>query len=396
MKIIDIKVRCVAIPLNAQLRHNTGVHPGYFLRTILEVITDEGIIGLGEVGGGDQRSALIKLKPRILGMDPFHLEVIKLKVLRSIYYLSNARLYAAIEMACMDIQGKVLGRPLCDLLGGSVRNRVPFIAYLFWRYDRPQGGHDQHAEDLADHCEQLHDTLGVNAMKLKAGVMDPGEEARVLELCRARMGEDFGLRIDPNGVWSVATAVKIGKRLEDLNIEYFEDPAWGLEGNTSVRKQVRIPIATNMYPNKFDDLGPSIRMGAVDIILTDIHYWEGPRGVKDLCAVCNTFNLGVAMHSGAEFGVELAAMIHTASTIPAMTFAGDAHYHYLTDDIIQGGLMKYEQGCIKVPSGPGLGVALDEDKMKHYQKYYEEKGDYYARFHQDPYRPDWYPAVGGI
>lgn len=396
MKIIDIKVRCVAIPLNAQLRHNTGVHPGYFLRTILEVITDEGIIGLGEVGGGDQRSALIKLKPRILGMDPFHLEVIKLKVLRSIYYLSNARLYAAIEMACMDIQGKVLGRPLCDLLGGSVRNRVPFIAYLFWRYDRPQGGHDQHAEDLADHCEQLHDTLGVNAMKLKAGVMDPGEEARVLELCRARMGEDFGLRIDPNGVWSVATAVKIGKRLEDLNIEYFEDPAWGLEGNASVRKQVRIPIATNMYPNKFDDLGPSIRMGAVDIILTDIHYWEGSRGVKDLCAVCNTFNLGVAMHSGAEFGVELAAMIHTASTIPAMTFAGDAHYHYLTDDIIQGGLMKYEQGCIKVPSGPGLGVALDEDKMKHYQKYYEEKGDYYARFHQDPYRPDWYPAVGGI
>lgn len=396
MKIIDIKVRCVAIPLNAQLRHNTGVHPGYFLRTILEVITDEGIIGLGEVGGGDQRSALIKLKPRILGMDPFHLEVIKLKVLRSIYYLSNARLYAAIEMACLDIQGKVLGRPLCDLLGGSVRNRVPFIAYLFWRYDRPQGGHDQHAEDLADHCEQLHDTLGVNAMKLKAGVMDPGEEARVLELCRARMGEDFGLRIDPNGVWSVATAVKIGKRLEDLNIEYFEDPAWGLEGNASVRKQVRIPIATNMYPNKFDDLGPSIRMGAVDIILTDIHYWEGSRGVKDLCAVCNTFNLGVAMHSGAEFGVELAAMIHTASTIPAMTFAGDAHYHYLTDDIIQGGLMKYEQGCIKVPSGPGLGVALDEDKMKHYQKYYEEKGDYYARFHQDPYRPDWYPAVGGI
>jgi glucarate dehydratase len=396
MKITDIRVRCVAIPLTAQLRHNTGVHPGYFLRTILEVITDEGIIGLGEVGGGDQRGALMKLKPRIVGMDPFHLEVIKLKVLRSIYYLSNARLYAAIEMACMDIQGKVLGRPLCDLLGGSVRDRVPFIAYLFWRYDRPQGGHDQYAEDLADHCEQLHDTLGVNAMKLKAGVMKPGEEARVLELCRARMGEDFGLRIDPNGVWSVATAVKIGKRLEDLNIEYFEDPAWGLEGNASVRKQVRIPIATNMYPNKFDDLGPSIRMGAVDIVLTDIHYWEGPRGVKDLCAVCNTFNLGVAMHSGAEFGIELAAMIHTASTIPSMTFAGDAHYHYLTDDIIQGGLMKYEQGCIKVPSGPGLGVALDEDKMKHYEKYYEEKGDYYARFHQDPYQPDWYPAVGGI
>ena len=102
------------------------------------------------------------------------------------------------------------------------------------------------------------------------------------------------------------------------------------------------------------------------------------------------------MHSGAEFGIELAAMLHTASTIPQMNMPGDAHYHYLLDDIIEGGLMKYEDGSIKVPEGPGLGVSLDEDKMKFYEKYYEKHGDYYARFHQDPYRPDWYPIVGGI
>ena len=397
MKIIDLKTRCVAIPLNAQLRHNTGVHPGYFLRTILELVTDEGIIGLGEVGGGDQRGALQKLKPRIIGLDPFQLEIMKLKVLRSIYYMSNARLYAALEMACLDIQGKVLNRPMSDLLGGRIRDEVPFIAYLFWRYDRPSDGkHDETAEDLAEYCVELHETLGVNAMKLKAGVMAPQEEVRVLELCREKLGSNFGLRIDPNGVWSVPTAVQMGKRMEDLNIEYFEDPSWGLQGNASVRQQVRIPIATNMYPARFDDLAPAIRLGAVDIVLTDLHYWEGPRGVKDLVAICNTFNMGIAMHSGAEFGIELAAMIHTAATIPTMTFAGDAHYHYLTDDIIEGGKLQYENGCIKVPLGPGLGVTLDEDKMKFYEKFYEEKGDYYARFHQDPYRPEWYPKVGGI
>jgi len=396
MKIIDLKARTVAIPLNAKLRHNTGVHPGYFLRTIIEIITDEGITGLGEVGGGDQRNAFRKLKPRILGLDPFNLEIIKQKVLRSIYYLSNARLYAAIEIACLDIQGKVLNRPLCDLLGGRVKDKVPFIAYLFWRYDRPGGGNDKTAEDMADLCEQLHEELGVNSMKLKAGVMSPREEVRVLELCRKNLGDDFGLRIDPNGVWSVTTAVRMGRLMENLNIEYFEDPSWGLEGNAAVRKQIKVPIAPNMYPNRFDDLGPAIRMEAVDIILTDLHYWEGPRGVKDLVAVCRTFNLGVAMHSGAEFGIELAAMIHTASTIPTMTFAGDAHYHYLMDDIIRGGLMKYEDGCIRVPDGPGLGVELDEEKMLKYERYYEEKGDYYARFHQDEYRPDWFPIVGSI
>src|ERR1035437_8270384 len=112
MKVVDLKARTVAITLNSQLRHNTGVHPGYFLRTVIEIVTDEGIIGLGEVGGGDQRGAFAKLKPRILGLDPFHLEIIKQKVLRSIYYLSNARLYAAIEIACLDIQGKVLNRQI--------------------------------------------------------------------------------------------------------------------------------------------------------------------------------------------------------------------------------------------------------------------------------------------
>lgn len=396
MKLVDMRVRTVAIPTNAKLRHNTGVHPGYFLRTVLELVTDEGIVGLGEVGGGDQRAALTRLWPRIQGMDPFALEHIKLKVLRSIYYLSNSRLYAAIEMACLDIQGKVLNRPMSDLLGGSVRDEIPMIAYLFWRYDRPGGGDDTAAEDMADLCEELADTHGVRTMKLKAGVESPEEEVRVLELCRERLGDDFGLRIDPNGVWSVPTAVRMGQRLEAVHPEYFEDPAWGLLGNLEVRSQIRIPIATNMYPNKFDDLGPAVKLGSVDIVLTDLHYWEGPRGVKELAAVCKTFGIGLSMHSGAEFGIELAAMLHTASTIPEMSTAGDAHYHYLTDDIIVGGPLQYEDGAIRVPRGPGLGVELDEEKMKKYEAYFETHGDYYARFHIDERRPEWVPVVGGI
>lgn len=394
MKIRSLEPRCVAIPLNAQLRSNTGVHPGYFIRTVLQVTTDEGLVGLGEVGGGDQRGALKKLEGRVAGLDPFQINVIRQKTLRNTYFQSNARLYAAIEMACLDIQGKALGRPVSDLLGGRLRDRLPFIGYLFWRYDRPGGGDDACAEDVADHCEELAETLGVRAMKLKAGVMAPGEEARVLELCRERLGSEFGLRIDPNGTWSVPTAIRIGRRLEAVAPEWFEDPAWGLEGLAAVRKAIRVPIGTNMYPARFDDLGPAIRLGAADTILTDIHYWEGMLGVRELCAVSRTFGLGVAMHSGTEFGVELAAMLHTASTIPEMVVAGDAHYHYLTDDIIQGGKFVYKDGMISVPTGPGLGVELDPERMDRYERYFETHGDYYARFRADPRRPDWFPIVG--
>lgn len=379
MKIVDLRARTVAIPTTAQLRHSGGVHPGYFMRTIVELITDDGVVGLGEVGGGDQVGAFERLRPRILGVDPFRTEELKARTLRTVYYLSNARLYAALEIACLDIQGKVLGRPVSDLLGGAVRDRIDMIAYLFWRNERPGGGDDTCAEDIATQCESLADSLGVRAMKLKAGVLDPDEEARAVELCRSRMGEAYRLRIDPNGSWSVPTAARIGRRLEAAAPEWFEDPAWGLEGNAAVRRQVRIPIATNMYPARFDDLGPAIRMGAVDTILTDLHYWEGPRGVKELAAVCRTFGIGVAMHSGVEFGVELAAMLHTAATIPEMTTAGDAHYHYLVDDIIVGGKMAYVDGAIAVPVGAGLGVELDEEKMARYGRLYGELGDYYAR-----------------
>ncbi|CAH1693833.1 Glucarate dehydratase [Hyphomicrobiales bacterium] len=396
MKIVDFRVTCVAIPLNAKLRHNRGVHPGRFQRTIVELITDEGIVGLGEVGGGDQRRAMEKFRPHIIGLDPFHLNTIKLRVLRSTYYISNALIYAAIEMACLDIQGKALGRPVHELLGGAIRQSVPFIGYLFWRYDRPGGGDDTCAEDVADHCVELHETLGVKAIKLKAGVMDPEEEARALELCRKRLGDRFGLRIDPNGVWSVPTATRIGQRLEPLGLQFYEDPSWGLTGNAAVRAAVRIPIATNMYPAKFDDLAPGIRLGAADIILTDLHYWEGPRGVLELAAVCRTFGLGMAMHSGTEFGIELAAMIHTAASIPEMVFEGDAHYHYLDDDIIEGGKMAYKDGMIAVPQGPGLGVEIDRDKLRFYAEYFEKMGDYYGSWPRDARRPDWVPMTSAI
>lgn len=104
----------------------------------------------------------------------------------------------------------------------------------------------------------------------------------------------------------------------------------------------------------------------------------------------------MAMHSGAEFGVELAAMLHTAATIPLLRLEGDAHYHYLEDDIIVNGKMKYKDGAIKVPDGAGLGVELDEEKMLKYERFYEEKGDYYGRYYQDPKRSGWHPVVGGV
>src|SRR5215471_16937914 len=208
MKITDIKARTVAVPIEAPLRHSTGVHP-YFQRTIIQLFTDEGIVGLGEVGGGDQRGAFEKLKPRIIGEDPYRLERIKPKVLRPSYYMSNARLYAAIEIACLDIQGKATGRSVSDLIGGSLRDRVPFSAYLFYRYREGNCGGETAPEEMAVWTRRLVAEHGFRSAKLKSGVLPPDHDLAVLRALREVLGPQFGLRIDPNGYWSRGTAIRI-------------------------------------------------------------------------------------------------------------------------------------------------------------------------------------------
>jgi len=390
MKITDLKARTVAVPIEAPLRHSTGVHP-YFQRTIVQIFTDEGIVGLGEVGGGDQRAALENLKPRIVGEDPFHLERIKPKTLRPSYYVSNARLYAAIEIACLDIQGKACGRPVSDLIGGRLRDRVPFSAYLFYRYREGDVGGETTPQEMVRHARDLEKRYGFHSAKLKSGVLPPEHDVATLKALREALGPEFGLRIDPNGAWSRGTAIRVAKEIDDCRLEYLEDPTWGLEGMARVRERTSIPLATNMCVTHFDHVAPAVALNSVDIILSDLYYWEGIRGVKALSTICDCFRWGLSMHSGIEFGVTLAAMLHTAATLPNLTYDVDAHYHHLLDDVIVEGKMKYEDGSMAVPAGPGLGVELDEDRMARYEEFFQKKGDYVARFSEDTQRPQWFP-----
>jgi glucarate dehydratase len=107
--------------------------------------------------------------------------------------------------------------------------------------------------------------------------------------------------------------------------------------------------------------------------------------------ICETFQLGVAVHSSGELGIQLATMLHLGAVLPNLTFAADAHYHHLTDDVIAGGKMRYEKGAIAVPAGPGLGVRLDREKVAEYHELFRRLGPY--PYDQDPLRPGWTPLV---
>ena len=395
-KIIDIRATTITVPLEAPLRHSNGAHWGRFVRTIVEVETDTGLIGLGEMGGGGEsaEAAFRGLKPYLVGHDPFELEAMRFKITNPTASLYNNRtqLHAALEFACIDIVGKTLGVPAYDVLGGKVRDTVPFASYLFFRHPNQDTGTGEvrTADQLVAQALALKARHGFIAHKLKSGVFPPAYELDVFRALAEAVGPD-SVRYDPNGAFSVEEALRFGKGIEDLNNDYYEDPTWGLNGMRRVREGVRIPLATNTVVINFEQLAANILNPAVDVILLDTTFWGGIRPCIKAAGVCETFQLGIAVHSSGELGIQLATMLHLGAVVPNLAFTADAHYHHLTDDIIVGGPMRYENGAIRVPSAPGLGVELDREKLGRYAELYKSLGGY--PYDRDPARPDWFPLL---
>jgi glucarate dehydratase len=395
MKITDIKATTVTVPLEAPLRHANGCHWGRFVRTVIEVETDEGITGLGEMGGGGEsaEATFRAMKKYLLGHDPAHMEEMRFRIANPTASLYNNRtqVLAALEFACLDILGKRWNVPVYDILGGKLQDRVPFASYLFFRYpNADRSGEVRTPEQLVAHAKELKRKHGFTSHKLKAGVFNPAYELECYKaLAKALPGDSF--RVDPNGVWSVEQAIRFGQGIEGLHNDYFEDPVFGINGMRRVRQMVRIPVATNTVVVGFEQLSANVLDTAVDVILLDTTFWGGIRQCVKAAGVCETFQMGVAVHSSGELGIQLATMLHLGAVIPNLSFAADAHYHQLTDDIIVGGKMRYENGSIKVPDGPGLGVQLDREKLGKYAELFKKLGGY--PYDQDPLRPGWTPTI---
>ena len=401
-RIADLRATTVSVPLEAPLRHAAGAHWGRFVRTIVELETESGVIGLGEMGGGGQSAQMTieSLRPKLLGHDIFDTTALWFKILNptAALYDNRTQIHAALEFACLDAMGKMLDLPVYDLLGGKMRDAVPFASYLFFRYPNaetgsgevPCAGEVRTPEQLVANARALKASCGFSTHKLKAGVFPPAYELRCFQALAEAFPED-NLRIDPNASWSIPDAIRVGKAIAGLHNDYFEDPTWGMNGLRQVRAAVGLPIATNTVVTNLEQLAANFRDPAVDVVLLDTTFWGGIRPVLKAAAACETMQIGIGVHSSGELGIQLATMLHFGAVLPAMPFAADAHYHHLADDILEGGKLAYHDGAIAVPDGPGLGVSLDPKRVARYKLAYDELGGY--PYDRDPGRPGWYARV---
>ena len=389
MKITEMHITPIALG-DPPLLNAAGLHAPYCLRTVVELKTDNGLTGLAEVPGSVAvDAALAAVRDVVIGADPRNWHGLRARLAERCSPETSVsrgdkpwdgrtrvQVYSALDVACLDIQGKAFGVPVAALLGGVVRERVPYSAYLFYKYEGAGGelafGTDPEATGWAAarqaaaldpagvvaQAQAMVKEFGFESIKLKGGVFEPAQEVAAMKALHEAFWPGVPLRLDPNALWTVETSIKYGREMEGI-LEYLEDPCRTQEGMAAVRRALKTPLATNMCTTSFDDLPGSVKHASEDIILTDHHYWGGLRASMELAAHCRTFSRGVSMHSNNHGGISLAAMTHLGAAMPNLSYALDTHYPWQWEDIIVGGRMKIEGGCVALPKGAGLGVELD-------------------------------------
>lgn len=353
MKISKFKSTVVASP-DFALLNSWNVHDTHFKRTILELETDDGFTGIAEVAEGAAKE-LEASRDKVLGRDPFEIEYFRRQI-------KQPNAFGAVEVACLDIIGKVINRRVVDLLGGAYREAQKFSAYIFFVMPTPNGPGYSTPEAVARQFQEFNRKYGFTSCKFKGGVLHPDKEVEALRMMRAAM-PNAKLRIDPNAAWSVETSVRVAKAIEPLGMEYYEDPTPGLDGMAAVRKQTKIPLATNMVVTKMEHVVPAIQKGSVDVVLLDNHYMGGLNNVRYWAAICEAMGWGCSGHSNNHLGISMAMMTHMNCAISRVTFDADTHYPWTTEDIIKGPMLQFKDGKMALPDAPGLGVEIDPDKM---------------------------------
>lgn len=391
----DIVITPVAFH-DMPLLNSVGVHEPFALRSIVEVVAG-GAYGLGESYGDSQHIVRMqKAAEKIKGLSVYDTNGIHRVCAESLAgdtstggdgmagMVSTAsaaeKVFSPFEVACLDIQGKLAGIPVSELLGGRVRDNVQYSAYLFYKW----GGHPGDADDeygpaldpagVVKQAKKIIDEYGFKAIKLKGGVFPPADEVAAIKALHAAF-PGVPLRLDPNAAWTVETSKWVAKELNGI-VEYLEDPAGEIEGMAAVAKEASMPLATNMAVVAFNNLPPSIAQNAVQVILSDHHFWGGLRKSQTLAGICATWGMRLSMHSNSHLGISLAAMTHLAAATTNLDYACDTHWPWKRrdEDVIADGALEWADGGVVVPTAPGLGIKLDRERLAKLHKQYLDCG----------------------
>ena len=374
--ISSLRLTRVSIPL-------TMVHAGsmYVIqkteRTVVELVLENGVTGLGETWGTPDAYALAQRFARDwLGKDALDRFALREATLGKSTYdnrfgRNGLATFAGLDLAAWDAVARSLKMSLAKLIGARRRESIDVVSTLPAAI-LPKA---VSRKELTDHLDVLANTKlvvefaleqvrksGFRSFKLKSAAHSPAWDWKLLNELHEAMPK-ARIRFDPNANYGAATATELCRRLDPLGLEFFEDPTGELEGIARLKAAVKTPVATNMWVVKDEHLVPAIRRKAVDVVLGDLFMWGGIDPWRRMARVAHAYGLKPALHSVYETGIATVANLHLASALPEVEYPNDSGLHFLSSDVlIENQVVK--DGAMQLPVGHGLGVSLDRAKLE--------------------------------
>ncbi len=384
----------------------SGAHAPWFTRNLVILKDSAGNTGIGEIHGGDYTcEALRSCIPLVVGQPVGKYRAVLNNIQKAgtraeeddgegIQTLDISKLKFvvkaewAIECALLDLLGKHLGLPMCELLGdGKQRDEVETLGYLFYVSDKEKafpklayldesGSKDPWfqlrrkemltPERIAEQAQVLHEKYGFRNFKLKGGVFPAAEEMKAVRALKDAFPEGR-INIDPNGAWSLKEAIEVCRPMEGI-LTYIEDPCGPEAGYSSrevmaeFKNAVKLPVATNMIATDWRQFYHSAALKSVDIVLADPHFW-GFGGSVRMAQILNDWGLTWGSHSNNHFDITLTAFAHVAAAAPGNPTALDTHWIWQDGQNLLNDTPCIKNGNLQVPQKPGLGVTINMERV---------------------------------
>ena len=372
MKITAIRATPVNIPFTAPYVFSHGSVRS-LTKTIVEIDTDEGATGLGEVADGDRAADVMRMAEAVLGLDVREIGTAERRCLPGIRYTpwgdvaGATRAFGGIEMAMWDARARIETVPLHVLLGGAVRTEIGLSEYFGYRVPGPVEAGEHSPEEIAAYCARMIDEHGSTDFEGKVGTVDLDEEVRMVRLVRAAIG-DRPLKLDANGAWTVPTAREAVRRMDEFGIQYYEDPCQTYEEMARLRAFTRASFSTHVM-----DLPEAVRLRCPDTLVTNLVELGGIRRTMEFIRACELFDIGFRFHSG-ETGVASAAYLQVSAAVEHIREPSQTLFRWYADDVVNEGTPVPKNGVVPVPTSPGLGVTLDRTALKRCHERFLEEG----------------------
>ena len=333
---------------------------------LIEIEAENGVKGYGEsiaTPSGEGVKAFIDSASSVLiGEDIFQNQRIIKKCYHSLFQAHGtcsaprfgAQILSGLEMALWDLCGKIVERPLHELLGGKYRDKIEYFGFI-------QGNS---ADELAIDAKKL----SKNGHKVIYGKIGREEstDVQIVKKVREAVGKDIRLRFDPNEAWDLVTAKRMIEKLEDFSIEMIEQPCNHM--NISVLKQIKdlnkVSIGVDQSVFNLNDLFQIALINAADLVVLGLHETGGIGGLKKAAAVAESAGLNICIHGLHETGITTCAANQVAATIPNLDDGNQFMNHLIESDIINSPDLTLQNGGLPVLDGPGLGFEINFEAVQ--------------------------------